>query len=238
MTSIDKEEIEKFSQLADQWWREDGMFKELHRMNPLRLGYIKAQVLEHFGCKDLAGLSMLDIGCGGGILTEPLARLGAKMSGIDASNKAIEAAKIHAKQTGIEIDYQCKSAEDLAKQKKRFDVVLAMEIIEHVADVDDFLKSVCKLVKPGGLLFIATINRTVKSYAAAIVAGEYILRLLPVGTHNWQKFLKPSEIARRLGENDFSLKHLQGCSYNPVFGKSWRLSNDLAVNYILVAGGN
>ncbi len=239
MQSIDQIEVDKFSDLADQWWDDDGAFKQLHLLNPLRIKYIKDKVLAHFiinrTSKPFSNLKFLDIGCGGGILAEPLARLGGVITGIDASNKAIEIAKLHAKSQGLKINYINISAEALTEKKQEFDVVLCMEIIEHVADVSSFLASISVLVKPGGLIFIATINRTIKSYITAIVGAEYILRWLPIGTHNWNKFLKPSEIAQILFLNDIAMIEVQGFCYNLLSSSRWRLSSDLDVNYIISA---
>jgi 2-polyprenyl-6-hydroxyphenyl methylase/3-demethylubiquinone-9 3-methyltransferase len=233
--SIDETEIAKFSAMADEWWDLEGKFKPLHKFNPVRIGFVRDIVQAHFGKDSLKGIEILDIGCGGGLLAEPMARLGAEVTAIDASEKNIKIASLHAKNVGLEIDYKCTSAEDLAATGKQFDVVLNMEVIEHVADVDSFVKASAALVKPGGLMIVATLNRTVKSYALAIVGAEYVLRWLPRGTHNWEKFLKPSEIERPLRENGMAVKKIQGVSYNPV-RDSWRLSEDIAVNYMVVAG--
>lgn len=231
--SIDKEEIAKFSAMADDWWNETGKFKPLHQFNPLRVEYIKNQ-WSKIRNKDLTGVTILDIGCGGGLLTEPLARLGAKVTGIDASNKNIEVAKLHAKQKNLDIKYLCISAEQFAEEKSCFDIVLNMEILEHVADVDTFLCASSALVKTDGLMFIATMNRTVKSFAFAIIGAEYLLRWLPKGTHDWHRFLKPSEIEKTLRANNLTLQEIRGVTYNP-FNSSWRLSNDIDVNYIMTA---
>jgi 2-polyprenyl-6-hydroxyphenyl methylase/3-demethylubiquinone-9 3-methyltransferase len=242
MKSVDQLEIDKFSDLADQWWDEKGKFKALHVLNPLRIKYIKDKTLSYFQKSDkstpFSGLSFLDVGCGGGILSEPIARLGASVLGIDASDKAIEVAKAHAKSMGLKISYECLAVENLVKKKARFDVVMAMEIVEHVADLDSFMSGVCKLVKPGGILFVATINRTVKSYLAAIIGAEYILRWVPIGTHDWSKFLKPSEIAEVLFKNELSIADIKGCAYNPIASNQWSLSENLDINYMMMATRN
>ncbi len=242
MKSVDKAEVEKFSDLSDQWWNEKGDFKTLHALNPIRIKYIKDKTLSHFRkpttANSFSGLSFLDVGCGGGILSEPVARLGGKVLGIDASDKAIKVAKAHAKISGLDIDYECLAVEDLAKKKARFDVVMAMEIVEHVSDLASFMSNVCKLIKPGGILFMATINRTVKSYLAAIIGAEYIFRWVPVGTHDWSKFLKPSEIAEFLFKNDLSVIEIKGCSYSPITSNKWSLSDNLDINYIMMATKN
>ncbi len=235
--TVDKDEIERFSRIADEWWDENGKFKPLHRMNPIRLGYIRDRAAMHFGkdsaqIQSLSGLSLLDIGCGGGLLCEPLTRLGAQVTGIDASEKNIRVASLHAEKMGLNINYQCAAAESLTTQ---YDIVLAMEIVEHVADVAAFLKAVSALVKPGGILFMSTLNRTIKSYTMAIVGAEYVLRWLPRGTHEWKKFLKPSELCGGLREENMVIDHMTGAVYQP-FHNSWSLNEqDLSVNYMLTA---
>ncbi|MCE3232687.1 MAG: ubiG [Rickettsiaceae bacterium] len=237
--SIDEVEIAKFSAMADEWWDTEGKFKPLHKFNPIRIAYIRDTIVAHFKKSVqsegvLSGISLLDIGCGGGLLSEPMARLGASVTSIDASEKNIQIASLHAKNIGLDIDYRCTSAEELADHKKQFDVVLNMEVIEHVADVNSFVKACSELVKPGGIMIVATMNRTVKSYAFAIIGAEYILKWLPCGTHDWEKFLKPSEIEKPLRENGLALKYIQGVSYNPL-SDNWKLTKDISVNYILVA---
>lgn len=231
--SVDPQEIEKFSKIADQWWDLQGKFKPLHKFNPTRIKYIKEKVQQHFGQDDLSGLEVLDIGCGGGLLSEPMCRLGANMTSIDASEKNIKTAQVHAENSGLQINYQCATAEELAGQDKKFDLILNMEVIEHVADVKSFMQACCSLLKPNGLMVVATLNRTLKSYALAIIGAEYILRWLPIGTHSWKKFLKPSEIKTIVTENGLSLKEMQGVSFNPLTDK-WKRSNDINVNYMML----
>ena len=249
--TIDEKEVEKFSKMADEWWDESGKFKPLHQFNPVRLGFIRSQIEQFFkfdeekslALRPFSGLKIIDIGCGGGLVAEPMARLGAEIVGIDASPKNIEIAKIHAKKSGLEIDYRAMSAEELVAEieglkldnqsDKKFDVVLALEIIEHVADVEEFLKSCSKLVKKNGLVFVATLNRTIKSLACAKFAAEYVLRWLPIGTHDWKKFLKPSEINKIAECNQLKIMKLQGFSYC-IFSQKWMESEDLSVNYCAV----
>tara|TARA_B100001564_G_scaffold358447_1_gene377140 strand:- start:1314 stop:2054 length:741 start_codon:yes stop_codon:yes gene_type:complete len=231
--SVDDQEVEKFSQLAQSWWDQEGPFKPLHIFNPTRITYIKDMVAKHLH-KPFSELDIVDIGCGGGLLAEPMARLGAHVTAIDASEKNIGVANLHAKQSKLDIDYQCTTAENLAKQAKQFDVVLNMEVIEHVADVNSFVEASMSLVKPGGLLFTATLNRTVKSYMFAIVGAEYVLRWLPRGTHQWSKFLKPSEVESMIYKHGGRLVELEGMSFNPLTSK-WSLSRDLDVNYVMVS---
>ena len=225
MTTIDQSEIEKFSRIADEWWDPNGKFKPLHKFNPIRVNYIKNQI------KDLKNKTILDIGCGGGLVTEEFAKLGANITGIDASDKNIKVASIHAQKLKLDINYICTSAEELVKEGKRYDVVFALEIIEHVADVEEFIKACSKLVKPGGMFFVATMNRTIKSLALAKIAVEYVLRWLPAGTHDWNKFLKPSEIENIATHNKLSLINQSGFSYN-IIKDEWKESGDLDVNYI------
>ncbi len=237
-TTIDSAEVEKFSRIADEWWDEKGKFKPLHQMNPVRIGYIREQAIKHFGLPDdltlFKGLKFLDIGCGGGLLSEPIARLGADVTGVDASAQNIGVAKAHAAKSGVKVNYVNSTAEEVAATGKKFDVILNMEVIEHVADVGLFLESCVKMLKPGGLMFVATINRTAKSYVEAIIGAEYVLRLLPVGTHDWKKFLRPSEIAGLL-DGRLSILNQCGIRYNPFSGRFSR-SDDLKTNYISVLG--
>ncbi|WP_282604185.1 bifunctional 2-polyprenyl-6-hydroxyphenol methylase/3-demethylubiquinol 3-O-methyltransferase UbiG [Pelagibius sp. Alg239-R121] len=239
-TSVDAAEIEKFSAIAAEWWDPAGKFRPLHQLNPTRLGYIRDHVAAHFG-KDpaanqpLAGLSILDIGCGGGLLSEPLTRLGARMTSIDAAEKNIGVASTHAAEAGLEIDYRHATAEDLAAKGENFDVVLNMEVIEHVADVNSFSQAACALVKDGGATVASTLNRTPKSYLMAILGAEYLLRWLPRGTHDWRKFLRPSELTSLLRAQGMKVEDISGVVYNPL-NESWRLSRrDLDVNYMLFA---
>ncbi len=229
--SIDQQEIEKFSSMAEEWWDENGKFKPLHKFNPTRIKYIKDKIIQKF--TSFSSITLLDIGCGGGLLCEPMTRLGAKVTGIDASEKNIKIASLHAQEQELDINYICTSAEELAEKENKFDVVLSMEVIEHVADVESFLKACHKLLKPGGLLFIATINRTVKSLLLAKIGAEYILKWLPRGTHDWKKFLRPSEIWQYLSKENLQILEIKGMSYN-LINSQWSLSDDISVNYIMV----
>lgn len=232
--SIDPAEIERFSALAEVWWDENGPFKPLHIFNPTRINYVKVNICEHFNVDSLTNLRILDIGCGGGLLSEPMARLGADVTGIDASEKNIGIASHHAKGENLSIDYRATSVEALAESGVApFDVVLNMEVIEHVADLESFVQASAKLVKPGGLMFIATLNRTIKSYGLAIIGAEYILRWLPRGTHQWSKFLKPSEVNAQIEAAGLIRKALSGVSYNPLT-REWSLSDDVSVNYMMI----
>jgi len=238
--SLDDEEVAKFSAIAEEWWDPTGSFRPLHRLNPTRLRFIRDHCLRHFGGEaggltPLKSLKILDIGCGGGLLCEPLTRLGAQVTGVDPSERNITVAALHAKEGGLKIDYRATSAEALAESGASFDVVLAMEVLEHVADVAGLLDAAGRMLKPGGLLFGATLNRTPKSFAFAIVGAEYLLRWLPRGTHDWRRFLKPSELAAALRRAGLDLTDITGVIYNPVDG-SWRADpKDLDVNYMLVA---
>ncbi len=234
MTSINKKEIEKFSNMADEWWDPQGKFKPLHKFNPIRIKYIKENIIEQFKTrnksKPLSGINILDIGCGGGLLSEPMCRLGANITGIDASIKNIKIAKLHAVKNGLKINYICSSPEKL-KITKKFDVILNMEIVEHVEDISFFLKSCSKLLKKNGLMFVATINKTLKSYVFAIVGAEYVLRWLPIGTHEWEKFVKPEELEEILTKNNLSLKKFDGMNFD-IIKDEWSITKDLSVNYI------
>ena len=238
MTTVNKEEIQKFSKIADEWWDTEGKFKPLHMFNPIRIKYIKDKCISHFKLKGnhlkpLNSLEFLDIGCGGGLISEPMCRLGAKVTGIDASSKNINVADIHAKKNNLNINYINTSPEKSLINKK-FDVVLNLEIVEHVDNVDLFLESSSKLLKPNGIIFIATINRTFESYMKAIVGAEYILRWLPIGTHEWNKFLKPNEIHKKLEKLNFKNIETDGFNFN-LFSQNWKKSKDCSVNYIIVA---
>ncbi len=234
MSSVNKKEIEKFSKMATEWWDPNGKFKPLHKFNPIRIRYIKENIINHFKLennkKPLEKIRILDIGCGGGLLSEPMYRLGASVTGIDASNTNIEIAKFHAKKNDLNIKYLYSSPEKL-KIEKKFDVILNMEIVEHVEDVEFFLKSSSKLLKKEGLMFIATINKTLKSYAFAIIGAEYIMRWLPIGTHEWEKFVKPKDLINILKSNNLRLANIDGMNFN-IFRDEWNISNDTSVNYI------
>ncbi len=237
-STIDQEDVDRFSAMAAEWWDPKGKFKPLHKFNPVRLRYIRETVNEQFGLDPKAdlpfkGLRILDIGCGGGLLCEPMARLGASVVGADASERNIEVAKIHAGQSGLDIDYRASTAEDLLADGEKFDVILNMEVVEHVADVDLFLKSCAEMVKPGGIMFIATINRTAKARALAIFMAENVLRWLPKGTHDYEKLVKPSEIDAALQGTGVSAIAKSGVFYNPL-ADEWRLSRDMDVNYMVV----
>ncbi len=234
MNSINKKEIEKFSNMAAEWWDPEGKFKPLHKFNPIRIKYIKENIIKEFQLKNkkypLSGINVLDIGCGGGLLSEPMCRLGANVTAIDASNKNIAIANLHAKKNNLKINYICSSPEKL-KTTKKFDVILNMEIVEHVENVDFFLKSCANLLKKNGLMFVATINKTLKSYIFAIVGAEYVLRWLPIGTHEWEKFVKPEELKSILIKNNLNLKKIDGMNFN-ILKDEWNISKDLSVNYI------
>ena len=232
--TINKKEIEKFSKMASEWWNPDGKFKPLHKFNPIRIKYIKENIINNFKLKKktkpLSGISILDIGCGGGLLSEPMSRMGASVTGIDASDKNIKIAKLHSKKNKLKINYLCSSPEKL-KVKKKFDVILNMEIVEHVEDIDFFLRSCSKLLKKNGIMFVATINKTLKSYVFAIVGAEYILRWLPIGTHEWEKFVKPEDLKKILIKHNLSLSKLDGMNFN-IIKDEWSISTDLSINYI------
>jgi len=231
--SVNAEEIEKFSRVAATWWNETGTYKLLHQLNPVRLTFIRETLAQHFS-RPLQDLTILDIGCGGGLVCEPLTRLGAQVTGIDASAESIAVARAHAATMELTIDYQHTTAETLAETGKRYDVVLALEIVEHVADVPEFLKTCCTLIKPGGILILSTLNRTLKSLGLAIVMAEYVLRWVPQGTHNWQQFLTPAEIANALRPHGFMPSQVQGLAYSP-WQKQWQLKPDTTINYFLSA---
>ena len=232
--TINKLEIAKFSKIAAEWWSPNGKFKPLHKFNPIRIKYLKENIIEHFKLKQtnspLKGLNILDIGCGGGLLSEPITRLGAKVTAIDASKKNIQVAKFHAKKNNLKINYLCSSPEKLNLNKK-FDVVLNMEIVEHVEDLNFFIKKSSNLLKKNGLMFVATLNKTFKSYMFAIIGAEYVLRWLPIGTHDWEKFVKPDNLVGLAINSNLKLKKLSGMKFNPIIDK-WSLSNDKSVNYI------
>ena len=235
MTSINKKEIDKFSKMADEWWDPEGKFKPLHKFNPIRISYIKDNIIKSLKLKNkvnkpLEKVRILDIGCGGGLLSEPMSRLGAEVVGIDASDKNINVAKIHAKKNDLNIKYFCSSPENLNINTK-FDVILNMEIVEHVENIDFFLKSSSKLLKKNGIMFVATLNKTLKSYLFAIIGAEYILRWLPIGTHEWEKFVKPEDLVDVLKKYNLKLENLDGMKFN-ILNSEWCLSSDKSVNYI------
>ena len=235
MNSINKKEIEKFSKIAEEWWNPNGKFKPLHNFNPIRIRYIKDNIIKDFNLKisdkPLKKINILDIGCGGGLLAEPMCRLGANVVGIDASKKNIKIAKFHAKKNKLKIDYKVASPETL-KTKKKFDVILNMEIVEHVDDIDFFIKESSKLLKKNGLMFVATLNKTLKSYAFAIIGAEYILKWLPIRTHDWEKFVKPDDLIKISKKNNLLTKKQDGMKFN-ILDNSWEVSKDTSVNYIL-----
>jgi 2-polyprenyl-6-hydroxyphenyl methylase/3-demethylubiquinone-9 3-methyltransferase len=239
-TTVDAAEVERFARMADEWWDAEGKFAPLHRLNPARIGFIRDRVAGHCGrdplkSRPLAGLRLLDIGCGGGLVSEPMRRLGADVVGIDASEKNVAVARLHAERQGLAIDYRADTAEGLRAGGETFDVVLALEVVEHVARPELFLECCAALVKPGGVLVLSTLNRTAKAFALGVVAAEYVLGWLPRGTHDWRRFLRPSELARPLRAAGLSVEALTGLVYNPLTGR-WRTDpDDLDVNYLLVA---
>jgi 2-polyprenyl-6-hydroxyphenyl methylase / 3-demethylubiquinone-9 3-methyltransferase len=238
-TSVDTAEVERFSRHAADWWNARGPMAALHKFNPVRLAYIRDKAAERFARDPkkldcLKGLRMLDIGCGGGILSEPLARLGAQMVGADPAEENIAAASAHAQDSGVAVDYRATTAEALSEANERFDLVLAMEVVEHVADVEAFVETCASMVKPGGLMIAATLNRTIKSFALAIVGAEYVLRWLPRGTHQWDKFVTPHELESAFECAGLQVTGERGVVYNP-FADRWQLSSDMDVNYMLVA---
>jgi len=234
MSTINKKEIDKFSKIAEEWWNPYGKFKPLHKFNPIRIRYIKDNLKKNFKLnlkdKPLKKIDILDIGCGGGLLSEPMSRLGANIVGIDASKKNIEVAKLHAKKQKLKINYICASPETLIT-KKKFDVILNMEIVEHVEDIDFFIKKSSNLLKKNGLMFIATLNKTLKSYLFAIVGAEYILNWLPIGTHDWDKFVRPEDIIKICKKNNLILERIDGMKFD-LLNDEWSMSKDNSVNYI------
>ena len=237
-STIDNQEISKFEKMANEWWNPSGKFKPLHKFNPIRLSFMRSKICQHFNLDDkslqpLTNLKILDIGCGGGLISEPFCNMGGDVLAIDASPINIEIAKTHAQKSNLKINYLASSAEDLAQTNQQFDVVLALEIIEHVSDIELFIKSCGQLVKPNGLLFIATINRTAKSLIMAKIGAEYVLRWLPIGTHQYDKFVKPSEIFSIANNHHLKLIELTGFSYN-LLKDDFYLSQDLAVNYCAI----
>jgi 2-polyprenyl-6-hydroxyphenyl methylase / 3-demethylubiquinone-9 3-methyltransferase len=238
-SSADPAEIEKFAQLAAQWWDSGGAFAPLHKFNPIRLKFVRDIAAEHFGRdarsrRPFEGLSLLDLGCGGGLLAEPMARLGFRVLGCDAAEENVRAAAAHAASTRANVSYRCATPEVLAGEGAVFDVVLTMEIVEHVTDVGAFLGLCSRLVRPGGLIFVATINRTLKSLMLAKIAAEYVLRWLPPGTHDWNRFIEPARLGQLAAERGLKVRCIQGLAFDP-FAWGWHLSRDTGVNYILVA---
>ena len=238
-STVDPAEIEKFRRMAEEWWDPRGKFRPLHRFNPVRLGFLKERLCRHFGRdpkagRPLSGLKLLDIGSGGGLVAEPLTRLGAEVVGIDATARNVEVARLHAAESGLAIDYRHAAAEDLAETGESFDAVLALEIVEHVASLDTFVAASAKLVRPGGLMVVATLNRTLKAFALAIVGAEYVLGWLPRGTHDWQKFVRPSEMEAAMRASGLALTETAGVTFNPILDR-WSLGSDLDVNYLAVA---
>lgn len=236
-TTIDASEVAKFTAMAEEWWDPNGKFAPLHKFNPVRLKFIRDTCAAHFGrtgLKPFAGLSLLDIGCGGGLLSEPMARLGFAVTGVDPSEKNVGTAKAHAEATGVAVTYRASSAEVLEAEGAAFDVVLNMEVVEHVADLRAYLKACARLVRPGGLTVVATLNKTLKSLALAKIGAEYILRWLPPGTHDWNRFVEPQELRRMLEESGLNPLKTQGVAFDPL-GWDWHLSSDVDVNYMIVA---
>ncbi|MBN9038744.1 MAG: bifunctional 2-polyprenyl-6-hydroxyphenol methylase/3-demethylubiquinol 3-O-methyltransferase UbiG [Rhizobiales bacterium] len=238
-TTIDAGEIERFSAMAAEWWDPNGKFRPLHKFNPVRLAYIRDQVAAHFGRdarapKPFEGLRFLDIGCGGGLLCEPMAGLGATMVGADAAETNIEVAKLHAAEAGVKIDYRATTAEALADAGEQFDVILNMEVVEHVADIGLFIGKCGEMLKPGGIMFVATINRTLKALGLAIIGAEYVLRWLPRGTHQFGKLVRPDELERALNAAGMTVTDRTGVVYNPLADR-WQRSRDIDVNYMVLA---
>ena len=236
MTTINKEEIQKFSKLADEWWDVNGKFKPLHMFNPIRIEYILDEISKHFKLNRekkilLKNLSILDIGCGGGLISEPMARLGGDVTGIDAAEKNIKIASLHSKKNNLNINYINKSPEQL-DPKEKFDIILNLEVVEHVENLDLYLQSCYNLLNKNGLMFTATLNRTLISYVKAIIGAEYVLRWLPIGTHDWNKFIKPEELEEKLSTKNFVTKNIKGLEFNPFF-KKWKKSDNFSVNYIV-----
>ena len=232
--TINKKEIEKFSKIAEEWWNPQGKFKPLHKFNPIRISYIKESVIKNFKLKiknkPLENIKILDIGCGGGLLSEPMTKLGADVVGIDASKNNIKIAELHAKKNNLKIKYYCTSPEKF-KTETKFDVILNMEIIEHVNDVDFYLRSCSRLLRKNGIMFVATLNKTLKSYLFAIVGAEYILRWLPIGTHDWEKFIKPNDLISMLKKYKLEINKLDGVKFD-IIKNDWNLSSDKSINYI------
>ena len=240
MTTINNDEIQKFSNLAEEWWDVSGKFRPLHMFNPIRIEYILDETISHYNKKDknfpLKGLKLLDIGCGGGLMSEPMCRLGAEVTGIDASSKNIKIANLHSKKNNLKINYINTSPENM-RDNEKYDIILNLEIVEHVENIDLYFKSCAKLLKKNGIMFTATLNRTFTSFIKAIVGAEYVMRWLPIGTHDWNKFFKPKEIEEKILDLDFFIKDTKGLEYN-IFTQKWKKSNDLSVNYIITSVKN
>lgn len=238
-TTIDQAEVDRFTAMAAEWWNPAGKFKPLHKFNPVRIRYIRDKAAAHFGRdanshKPLEGLRILDIGCGGGLLSEPMARMGATVIGADASERNIGIASTHAAQTGVTVDYRAVTAEQLAAEGEKFDIILNMEVVEHVADVDFFITTCASMVKPGGMMFVATINRTMKAMALAIIGAEHVLRWLPKGTHQYEKLVRPEELEKPLAASGMQIDERTGVFFNPLMNQ-WNLSKDMDVNYMMLA---
>ena len=240
MTTINNDEIQKFSNLAEEWWDVSGKFRPLHMFNPIRIEYILDETTSHYNKTDkkfpLKGLKLLDIGCGGGLMSEPMCRLGAEVTGIDASSKNIKIANLHSKKNNLKINYINTSPENM-RENEKYDIILNLEIVEHVENIDLYFKSCAKLLKKNGIMFTATLNRTFTSFIKAIVGAEYVMRWLPIGTHDWNKFFKPKEIEEKILDLDFFIKDTKGLEYN-IFTQKWKKSNDLSVNYIITSVKN
>tara|TARA_A100001011_G_scaffold296563_1_gene309133 strand:+ start:3011 stop:3739 length:729 start_codon:yes stop_codon:yes gene_type:complete len=238
MSTINKKEIDKFSKIANEWWNPEGKFKPLHKFNPIRINYLKNNIIKHFNIKikkkykPLEGVRILDIGCGGGLLSEPMSRLGAKVTGIDASFNNIKVAKFHSKKQNLKINYLCSSPDNL-NSKKKFDVILNMEIVEHVDNLDLFIKKSSNLLKKNGIMFVATLNKTLKSYVFAIIGAEYVLQWLPIGTHEWDKFVTPENLINLSKKNKLKEKKIDGLKFD-MLNNQWKISKDLSVNYISI----
>ncbi|MGN6584838.1 MAG: bifunctional 2-polyprenyl-6-hydroxyphenol methylase/3-demethylubiquinol 3-O-methyltransferase UbiG [Rhizobiaceae bacterium] len=238
-TSIDNAEVERFSALAAEWWNPNGKFRPLHKFNPVRLAYIRDQVAQRFGrdpraVHPLKDLRFLDIGCGGGLLCEPMARLGADIVGADASETNIEVAKLHAEESRVKIDYRATTAETLADEGEKFDVILNMEVVEHVSDIGFFIGKCAEMLKPDGIMFVATINRTLKALGLAIIGAEYVLRWLPRGTHQFGKLVRPEELERALANAGLRIADRTGVVYSPLSDR-WNRSRDMDVNYMVLS---
>ncbi len=237
--SVDPAEIRKFTAMAAEWWSPNGKFAPLHKFNPVRLRFIRERTAQHFGrdalnLRPFEGLTLLDMGCGGGLLCEPMARLGFSVTGADASDTNVHIARAHAGQSGMNVDYRCTTAEALVAAGETFDVVLNMEVVEHVADLQAYLTSCADLVRPGGVMFVATLNKTFKAFALAKIGAEYILGWLPRGTHDWSRFVTPQTLKALLEDAGLDVQAIQGVSFDPL-GWEWHLSSDTSVNYMVVA---